>query len=324
MSRTIVGVLRGGPSSEYEYSLKSGAVLLNALPDEKYDTRDIFIDRTGTWHSRGLPMEPGRILSQVDVVLNALHGGVGEDGTVQRLLDRSGVRYAGSGAMASALALNKIRARARFQEAGILMPQATAFSLSDDMTTGEMARQVFELFGPPYVVKAPNEGASRGIQIAPTIVDLPDVLGNILDLYGAVLVEEYISGHDATVAIVHDFRNQELYAFPPAHIVAPIGHTIIHSSHHADNSLQMHVPSNFSHVEKDALIDAARVAHRALNLNHFSRADFRLNKRGKPYLLEVNATPKLYEGAVLPKMLEAVGSSVREFAEHVINLARAV
>src|SRR3989344_3801515 len=109
MARTVVGVLRCGTSNEYDLSLKTGAAMLNALPDDSYDARDILIDKRGLWHARGVPVEPARALSQVDVVLNALHGGVGEDGTVARVLERAGVPYTGSGPMQLALSLNKLR-----------------------------------------------------------------------------------------------------------------------------------------------------------------------------------------------------------------------
>ena len=194
MARIIVGILRGGPSSEYDLSLKTGAALLNALPEDKYDTRDVFIDKTCTWHMRGMPADAARILSQIDVVLNALHGGVGEDGTVQRILERAGVPYAGSRALASGASLNKVRARELMQAAGIRMPHAVSFSLSNDMTTGDMARAVFEQFGPPYVVKPASEGTSFGIIIIDSILDLPDAIGDMLDTYGAALVEEFIRG----------------------------------------------------------------------------------------------------------------------------------
>ena len=77
MARMSVGVLRGGTSSEYDLSLKTGAAMLAALPETLYDTRDIFIDKQGYWHLRGMPVDAARALSQIDVVLNALHGGVG-------------------------------------------------------------------------------------------------------------------------------------------------------------------------------------------------------------------------------------------------------
>src|SRR3989344_2950194 len=133
MSRTSVGVLRGGTSNEYNLSLKTGAAMLQALPEERYETRDIFIDKSGMWHLRGMPVDSSRALSQVDVVLNGLHGGGGEDGTVQRLLERASVPYYGSRALASGLALNKIRSRELLQPAGVRMPRAVSFTSNSEI-----------------------------------------------------------------------------------------------------------------------------------------------------------------------------------------------
>ena len=203
------------------------------------------------------------------------------------------------------------------------MPQGFAFSIQNNFTTADMARTVFQQFGPPYVVKPPSDGASVGIIVADSIVVLPDAIGDILDAYGAVLVEEFIRGHDATVGIIEDFRNEELYALPPAHILAPLGARRIEWDHYNEELLKHTVPSNFSDEHKSALIEMARVAHRTLGLSHFSRADFILTTRG-PYLLEVNSIPGLYPNAAFPHMLESVGSSIREFAEHAIALARGI
>lgn len=321
MSRTIVGVLRGGTSREYNLSLKTGGAILSALPEERYDARDILVDKTGVWHSRGVPTEAPRALAQIDIVINGLHGGVGEDGTVQRLLDRTGVAYTGSRARASSLSLNKIRAREILQEAGLRMPRAASFNLDNELTTGEMAQAVFSQFGPPYIVKPASEGASYGIRLAFNLVELPEKIADVLDEFGAALIEEYIRGDEVSVGIVEDFRGQELYVLPPAHVRLPEGARFLDSSHHED-ALAKHVcPSNFTHAEKRAIEDLARAAHRALGLSHFSRADI-INTRRGPYLLEINALPGLYAGASMPVMLEAVGSSTREFLEHAIALAQ--
>ncbi len=321
MARTSVGILRGGTSSEYELSLKTGAAMLAALPEEKYDTRDIFIDKRGYWHMRGAPADAARILSQVDVVLNALHGGAGEDGTVQRILERAGVPYAGARSQSAALSLHKIRAREVLQKAGIRMPHAVSFSLGNALTTGDMSSLVFSQFGPPYVVKPAQEGASTGIRVAASLLELPDILGDVLDAFGAALVEQYIRGEEASVGVIEDFRGEELYVLPPAHVVAPPGTRVLQFAHHQEGSLRHNVPSNFSHTEKQAIAEMARAAHQALGLSHFSRADMILAPRGL-YLLEVNATPGLYPGASFQPMLESVGSSVPEFLEHAIALAR--
>ncbi len=315
-----VGILRGGTSSEYELSLKTGAAMLAALPETRYETRDIFIDRRGYWHVRGMPSDAARALSQVDVVLNALHGGVGEDGTVQRILERAGVPYAGPRPQAAALSLNKIRAREVLQRAGIRMPRAVSFSLGNALSTGEMSNLVFSQFGPPYVIKPVQEGGSTGIRMAMTLLELPDALGDVLDAFGAALVEQYIRGEEASAGVVEDFRGEELYALPPAHVVVPSGARHLQFAHHQEGSLRHNVPSNFSHAQKQAIADLARAAHRALGLSHFSRADIILTPRAA-YLLEVNAIPGLYPGSSFKPMLESVGSSVPEFLEHAIKLA---
>lgn len=316
-----VGVLRGGTSSEYNLSLKSGAAILAALPEERYDARDIFVDKRGYWHLRGTPVDASRALAQIDVVLNALHGGVGEDGTVQRILERAGVPYSGARPLPSALALNKIRAREVLQKAGVRMPRAISFTLQNELNTGEMAQAVFSQFGPPYVVKPSSDGASAGVRVAMTLLELPDVIGDVLDAFGAALIEEYIRGQEASVGIIQDFREEELYALPPAEVILPEGSRFMEPHHHEEGSLQHTVPSNFSRAEKKAIADLARTAHKALELSHFSRADIILTTHG-PYLLEVNSIPGLYPGASFPSMLESIGSSLREYIEHTIKLAR--
>ena len=320
MSRTSVGILRGGTSKEYELSLKTGAAMMAALPEDKYETRDILIDKQGLWHLRGTPATPARALSQVDVVLNALHGGVGEDGTVQRMLERAGVPYAGSRALSAGLSLNKIRAREVLKNAGIQMARAVSFSLENQMSTQDMADAIFSSFGPPYVVKPPSEGSSQGIKIARTVLDLPDMIGDTLDEYGSVLVEEYLIGAHATVVLVEHFRNETLYAFPPAHIDLPKG--VLYFDPISENGSARHtVPSRFPQDIKMRVAEIARKAHEALKLAHYSDADFVITQHG-PMLLEVNAFPGLHERSAFPHMLEAVGSSLREFLEHLIVLAR--
>lgn len=317
----VVGVLRGGTSSEYDLSLKTGAAVLDALEKTNHNTRDIFIDKAGVWHSRGVPIEPARAVHQVDVVLNGLHGGIGEDGTVQRILSRAGVPFTGSSALPAALSLNKIQAREHFRRAGLRIPRGAAFSYASGLSANQMAHAVFDMFGPPYIVKPAREGASFGIAVAPTVIELPVVLAITLDAHDGVVVEEFVRGEEATVGIIENFRGEDLYALPPAHVEFPDTHAHIHFDHHHAGSLRYNAPSHFSFSEKQALADTARAAHRALGLSHFSRSDFILAPRG-PYLLEVNAIPGLYAEAALPHMLESVGSSVPEFLTHSLALAR--
>ena len=299
MVRTTIGVLRGGTSSEYDLSLKTGAAILAALPEEKYDMRDIFVDKRGYWNTRGVPVDPARALSQMDVIVNALHGGVGEDGSVQRILERAGVPYTGARPIAVHQSLNKIRMHEILKNANVRMPHTVAFTLHDALSTGEMTEIVFAEMGPPYLVKPASEGASHGIAFAATIADLPDVLGDVLDSFGAAIVQQYMRGREAAVGVTQ------------AATVAA-----------REAGFFSKLMSFFTGSEKKELMALASLAHHALGLSHFSIADFIVTPHAV-FLLEVNAIPALYPGAVFPQMLESVGSSVDEFIEHSIGLARA-
>jgi D-alanine-D-alanine ligase len=323
MARTVVGVLRGGNSSEYDLSLKSGAAVINALSDEKYNVRDILIDRSGIWHIQGRPVEPARIMHGVDVVFNALHGGIGEDGTIARIVSRSGIPYTSASPDASALSFNKVQARRNMRADGISMPRAVSFGVSEDLTTGDLAKMVFEQFGPPYVVKPASSGFSNGVNFVATINELPNVIGDTLDDYGSAIVEEFIRGREVSVGVVDGFRGEDFYALPPAEIVCSDEGLLITPRAWRDGLLRTTCPSESHNIvaHKSSLLEMAKKAHKSLGLSGYSTVDFIVTSRG-PYLLEVDALPGLYDEAPFPSMLSAVGTSLPEFVDHTIYRAR--
>ncbi len=150
-NRIKVGVLRGGPSNEYEVSLKTGGSILQNLSQEKYHTTDILIGKDGVWHVRGIPTEPAKILNKVDVVFNGLHGEYGEDGTVQNLLDIFGVSYTGSKQLASAVAMNKSLTKEWIQGLKIQTPRHEILRVTDGLE--ERIAKIFKHLGPSLVVK---------------------------------------------------------------------------------------------------------------------------------------------------------------------------
>ena len=145
--RTVVGVLRGGPSSEYEISLQTGAHVLAELNRDKYEPRDIFVDRQGRWHSRGVEVNPERALAGVDVAFNTIHGEYGEDGTLHRILDPLGVAYTGPGQLASVLSFNKQAMREAVQKLGVKVPLGRVVELGGDIEA--QARELFRSFPHP-------------------------------------------------------------------------------------------------------------------------------------------------------------------------------
>ena len=201
------------------------------------------------------------------------------------------------------------------------MPRGMGFTLGMPYTTGEMARAVFQQFGPPYIVKPASEGSSHGIRVSADLATLPDTIADVLDAHAGAVVEEFLRGREATVGVIQGFRGEQLYVLPPARVVLPPGARMIERTHRQEGAVDHLVPSDFSSNEKNRLMEIARQAHRALGLGAFSQSDFIMDRRG-PVLLEVDAHPGLYKGAAFPPMLESVGSSLGDFLHHSIQLAR--
>lgn len=316
--QTVVGVLRGGPSREHEVSLKSGAAILANLPEDRFVSRDIYIDRQGVWHDRGRPTPPERILRQVDVVLNGLHGEYGEDGEVQKLLERFGVPYTGSDSFGSYLAMHKVMAKVRAQEAGLLTPESHYIERAEDIA--DAARDIIRTFHQPVVVKPVGWGSSVGVSVvgghAPVLAAIEKLFA---DGVSAVLVEEYIRGREATVGVVEGLRGETLYVLPTIEILPPVDGFFSYDAKYSGETREI-CPGNFSRVSTEELQRAAKVMHRALGLRHYSRSDFMVTPKGI-YYLETNTLPGLTEQSLLPKSLKAVGVSFKDFLSHLVNLA---
>ncbi len=316
--QTVVGVLRGGPSREHEVSLRTGAAILANLSPEKYVARDIYIDKQGVWHDRGRAVSPERVLRQIDVALLGLHGEYGEDGEVQKLLERFGVPYAGSDPFGSYLAMHKVMSKHRAQEAGLLTPDSRHVEREGDAE--DVAREVIRSFHQPVVIKPVGWGSSVGVSI---VAGYAPVLAAIKKLFadGAtnVIVEEYIRGREATAGVVEGLRGETLYTPPPIEIIPPEGDFYSYDSKYS--GVTRHVcPGNFSRVVNEELLRLAKVMHRALGLRHYSRSDFIVTPKGI-YYLETNSLPGLTEESLLPKALSTVGVSFSDFLTHLTGLA---
>ena len=317
--RTVVAVLRGGPSTEYDVSLKTGASVLESLNREKYDPRDIFISRSGEWHLHGVPATPERALRGVDIAFNAMHGEYGEDGQVQRLLERLGVPYTGSGPFASSVAFHKQRTKEAVERVGVKVAHGVAVESAGDIEA--LAHRLFRTLPHPAIVKPVVGGSSVGTTIAHNFTELQFALEQAFAVAPTALVEEFIRGREATVGVLNHFRNEPTYALMPVEIIPPPEHAFFSYDAKYGGKTEERVPGNFSRTEKDELQRLAKLVHGGLGLNHYSRSDFIVSKRGI-YFLEVNTLPGLTKESLLPKALHAVGAKLSDFLDHVLQLAR--
>ncbi len=317
-SKIRVGVLRGGPSHEYDVSLQSGSAVLNSLP-EKYIGRDIFIDRDGLWHMDGRVRTPDKILAHLDVVFNALHGQYGEDGQVQRILDSHNIPYTGSGTFASAFAMNKMFTKTHALKEKIKTPLHAIVRAGENIV--ERATYLFRSFPHPVIVKPVGAGSSVGVSIATTHASLLSAIEKALKIGEAVIVEEYISGKEATCGVVNDFRGHQFYTLPPVEIVPPKKNDFFDYDAKYGGESHKVCPGNFSEEEKKEIQRVSALIHQSLDLRHYSRSDFIVNPRRGIYFLEVNTLPGLTKESLLPKSLEAVGTHMPDFLDHVLSLA---
>lgn len=326
-----VGVVRGGLSGEYQVSLASGASVLRELTKEplnkKYKAIDIFIDRDNVWHLNGVPASLEKIKQEVDIIFNALHGDFGEDGVVQELLDRYGIKYTGSSSEASSLGYNKLLSKEEFNKLGIKTPRHILFPAYQKDFDGpledyarENAGKVFKKLPPPWIVKPLTGGSSMGIHVCKTFDSLVRAFTLGVNEKVSVLVEEFINGKEATVGVVDQFRGKDIYSFPPIEIRVPDNSTFFDSEVKYNGKSIEICPGNFSQGEKEELEILASKIHKGLGLKHYSRSDFIVSKNKGIFALEVNTLPGLTSESLLPKALDSIGSDLSFFIDHIISI----
>ncbi len=323
MHKPRIGVLRGGPSNEYDVSLNSGAAVLDALRkrlDHLYQARDILIDKKGVWHLDGVAFPENDIASKIDVAFNALHGAYGEDGKIQAFLEAHRMPFTGSGSLASAVGMNKILSKKRFADHGIKSPYWTEVSSERAQQEHDaVAKELFTTFNLPAVVKPVSSGSSVGVSLVRSYDELYAALALAAAHSDTILIEEFIPGIEATCGVVEGFRGHDIYALPPIEIRPHSGFFDFAAKYHGKS--EEIVPATFSESTKKSLEELAVKIHRALGLKHYSRSDFIIHPRRGIYVLEVNTLPGLTTESLIPKALRAVGSDLHELVGHLIALA---
>ena len=318
MNSIVVGVLRGGPSYEYDVSLRSGTEVINALSD-RYQCKDIFISKDGVWHLDGIAYTPTQILKKVDVVFNALHGEYGEDGKVQKILDDHMIPYTGSKALASAVGMNKAQTKDILRKYGIRMPVHMVLKKED--VSSEKVRDVFRTFPQPSVVKPVWGGSSCGVYFVQTEQELVQALTKAFAYAEKVIVEEYIEGKEATCGVIDAFRGEDRYTTLPSEIIYTGANVWGYESKYDDALHTISSSGRFTSAESDELRRVTQDVHDILGCRHYSRSDFIVHPKRGVYFFEANTHPGLTRTSLLPHALAEAGSDMSEFVVHIIQQA---
>lgn len=327
-----IAVLFGGLSEERDVSIASAAQIIPALRDSGHEvfSVDTATGRLSLADERRLleagvaPVPPtssdiahvrgqavgtvgGFELREADVVLLALHGGAGEDGRIQAMLDLAGLAYTGSNHIASAVAMDKELSKRLFRSVGV----PTADWLMSPASADEVERQL----GWPVVVKPSKQGSTIGL----SVVRAPDALeAALLEAHrydDEVMIERFVAGREFTVGILDG------QALPVGEIVAP-KEVFDYQAKYQKGGAREIFPAQIPDSQARLMQDYALRAHAVLKLGSYSRIDFRLDAEGRPWCLEANTLPGMTATSLLPQAAQAAGISFPALLERICQGAR--
>jgi D-alanine-D-alanine ligase len=285
-------VLMGGPGSEREVSLRSGAAVARSLSSGGYRVTAVEVNDENI----ALPGDTG-------LCVNMIHGTFGEDGRLQSLLDARGVAYTGEGAVGSRLDFDKLASKRSFAGAGVPTPRW------EKIAAGQ--RPTLPL---PFVVKAPREGSSVGVHIVREESALESALLDCASLDREILVEEFVEGRELTVGVVGD-RALAVVEIRPHEGFYDYAHK------YTKGASEYFCPAPLEENVASIVQDAALRAHRSLGLEVYSRVDVLLRADGSPFVLEANTIPGMTETSLLPKAAAAGGTGFLELCEEICLLS---
>ena len=300
-------MLRGGKSAEREVSLRSGAQVASALRGRGHDVTPVDLDGT-TWDS----LRDGGF----DCVFNALHGRLGEDGTVQGMLELLSLPYTGSGVLASALCMDKSRAGRILAAIGLHVPEFEELEIREGIAL-DVVDGVVSRFGLPLVVKPVREGSTIGLTIARNVDDVASglVLAGRYDR--RVLVQRFAAGTEITIGVL---ATPELQVLPTLEIVSENPLYDYDAKYTAGKSHHI-IPARISEAARSAASDAAGRAFTELGCSGMARVDIIVDAEGTPWLLEVNTVPGLTELSLLPDAARAAGIAFDELCQRLVDHA---
>ncbi|ENA1773328.1 D-alanine--D-alanine ligase [Yersinia ruckeri] len=301
-----VAVLLGGTSAEREVSLLSGQAVLTGLREagiDAYpiDTRDFPVTQL---KERGF-----------DKAFIALHGRGGEDGTLQGVLDFLQLPYTGSGVMASALTMDKLRSKLVWQASGLPVSPFIALSRQqfETLSSGDFAAGIAKL-GLPLIVKPSREGSSVGMSKVNHASELNAALQEAFRHDNDILIEKWLSGPEFTVAMLGD-------EVLPSIRIQPTGVFYDYEAKYLSDTTPYFCPSGLGEQQEQQLAELARQAYQALGCSGWGRVDVMQDGDGGFYLLEVNTSPGMTSHSLVPMAAKQAGMSFSQLVTRILALA---
>jgi D-alanine-D-alanine ligase len=333
-------VLMGGTSAERDVSLSSGEAIVQALKDVGHRVLALdaaqgqkLLSDDGKYLPGGVKQKPPDVaelerkskqaaleaihsfdFSDVDVVFLALHGGQGEDGTIQALLDLTGKPYTGSGVLASALAMDKAMSKKIFEQEGIRTPEWFLIDDFDPSNTPLISKRIENEFGFPCVVKPNNQGSTVGLTVVNDKKDLRKALECARDYSSRILVERYIAGRELTVGVLGDMP------LPVVEIIPEHG-IYDYECKYTHGKSNYICPAEISEEKSKEIQAVGLKAFVALGCEGYARVDFRYGEDEELYCLEVNTLPGMTSLSLVPMGAKALGIDFPQLVDRIARLA---
>ncbi|MGE6981620.1 D-alanine--D-alanine ligase [Kluyvera intermedia] len=301
-----IAVLLGGTSAEREVSLNSGAAVLAGLREAGVNAHPVDPKETDVTQLKNMGFKKAFI---------ALHGRGGEDGTLQGLLELISLPYTGSGVMASAISMDKLRSKLLWQGAGL--PVAPWVAITSDMfesgLTDELLSQVAEL-GLPLIVKPSREGSSVGMSKVTESEHLTAALAQAFQHDDEVLVEKWLSGPEFTVAVL----GEEIL---PSVRIQPAGTFYDYEAKYLSDETKYFCPGCEESTEEAAMQSLVLKAWKVLGCRGWGRIDVMQDNDGQYYLLEANTSPGMTSHSLVPMAARQAGMSFSQLVVRILDLA---
>lgn len=338
-SRINLVVIFGGQSAEHDVSCVTASHVLRAADPHKYRTIPIAISRTGEWslpsfaelpaggvdpkqlpsrlEASGTPTSQSVVASTVTsgptVVMPLVHGPLGEDGTLQGLLEMTGVAYVGSGVLSSAVAMDKAMAKTVFAQAGI--PQCDFVALRDDAISPNVLDSIANKLGFPIFVKPANMGSSVGVSKANNQEELQQAVVHAAKYDEWIVFEEAIIGRELEVAVI---GNRSPRASVVGEIV-PGNDFYDYEDKYVSDSATLMIPAQLTAQQSDELRQLALRAYETLRCEGMARVDFFFEENGRGFLCnEINTIPGFTPISMYPKMWEASGLGYSDLIDELV------
>ena len=299
-----IGIVRGGDVDDYERSLKDGGDIFLCIHEnlsDQWKPVDILIDRNGLWHVDGIPIqEKTDLINKVDAVWNATHP------SFSQIFETLKIPYFGVDSFSHAISENRNMLREYMKGKNILMSRHVLIPAYQPDFDGPIerypikkAKEVFEKFGAPWIIRPVTPDPNMPVYIANIFSELVDAIADVTNHKKSILVEEFITGKEAEVHAISGFRGKDIYTFPCLSGRQAFG--------------------IFPDKEKEEINSLAQEIFKQMGVSHYLKVNFKVNKRGKIYLTDVNLLPSFDKESHLTTSGEGVGAKTHHIVGHILE-----